>query len=80
MIDGAIGAYEDPYDGPWPIELGEEADLDFEAAWPLIWPQKTVLFQEDDQYYEYTGDFGGFWNSESPDALLFFQGRQYPIS
>ncbi|KUI69579.1 Tripeptidyl-peptidase sed1 [Cytospora mali] len=63
LIDGAIGAYEDPYDGPWPIELGEEADLDFEAAWPLIWPQKTVLFQEDDQYYEYTGDFNGFWNT-----------------
>ncbi|ROW03279.1 hypothetical protein VSDG_01502 [Cytospora chrysosperma] len=63
LIDGAIGAYEDPYDGPWPIELGAEADLDFEAAWPLIWPQKTVLFQEDDQYYEYTGDFGGFWNT-----------------
>lgn len=64
-----MGAYEDPYYGSWPVTLGEEADLDFQAAWPLIWPQKTVLFQEDDQYYEYTEDFNGFWNSECPICL-----------
>lgn len=66
-----MGAYEDPYDGPWPVTIGVEADLDFEAAWPLIWPQKTALFQEDDQYYEYTGDFYGFWNSESLKSSRF---------
>lgn len=77
LIDGALGAYEDPYDGQWPIELGEEADLDFEAAIPLIWPQKTVLFQEDDQYYEYTGAYSGFWNSEPP--MSSFCPRRFTI-
>lgn len=40
-----------------------EAALDFDSAWPLIYPQGTVLFQEDDEYYESTGDFQGFLNS-----------------
>lgn len=71
-----MGAYEDPYYGPWPVTLGEEADLDFEAAWPLIWPQKTVLFQEDDQYYEFTEDFYGFWNSEFSSVMPH---QQFPV-
>jgi len=50
--------------------MGEESDLDFQAAWPLIWPQKTVLFQEDDQWYEVNENeqdtpLLGFWNSKS---------------
>jgi tripeptidyl-peptidase I len=63
LIDGAIGAAQDP------SEVGTEANLDFEAAWPLIWPQKTVLFQADDQFYEInqgtvTTPYLGFYNSE----------------
>lgn len=22
-------------------------------AWPIVWPQKTVVFQVDDQWYEF---------------------------
>ncbi|KAM7215665.1 alkaline serine protease [Rhypophila decipiens] len=62
LIDGAIGAAQD-------LEmLGPESDLDFQSAWPLIWPQKTVLFQTDDQYYEINQTYQetpylGFWNT-----------------
>lgn len=51
LIDGAIGAVED-VPGYTQADAGVESDLDFEAAWPLIWPQKTVLFQTDDEFYE----------------------------
>ncbi|KAK6088557.1 Pro-kumamolisin [Seiridium cupressi] len=51
LVDGAIGAVED-VPGYTQEDAGVESDLDFEAAWPLIWPQKTVLFQTDDEYYE----------------------------
>jgi tripeptidyl-peptidase-1 len=44
-----------------PINL--EAPLDFDSSWPLIFPQKIVLFQEDDEFYESHGNFNGFWNS-----------------
>lgn len=44
-----------------PIDL--EAPLDFDSSWPLIYPQGLVLFQEDDEYYESTGNFNGFWNT-----------------
>lgn len=45
-IDGAFGAAQTAK------QVGIESDLDFEAAQPLIWPQKTVLFQTDDEFYE----------------------------
>jgi tripeptidyl-peptidase-1 len=61
LIDGAIGAIEDTTEFV-PIDL--EAPLDFDSAGPLIYPQKLVLFQEDDEYYESTGNFNGFWNSK----------------
>ncbi|KUJ15936.1 alkaline serine protease [Mollisia scopiformis] len=60
LIDGAIGAIEDTTEFV-PIDL--EAPLDFDSSQPLIYPQKLVLFQEDDEYYESTGDFNGFWNT-----------------
>ncbi|KAI1325767.1 subtilisin-like protein [Xylariaceae sp. FL0255] len=62
LIDGAIGAVETP--SPiYPLQVGLESSLDFDSAWPLIYPQGTVLFQTDDEYYEYTGNFSGFWNT-----------------
>ncbi|GAP82686.1 putative alkaline serine protease [Rosellinia necatrix] len=62
LIDGAIGAIETP--SPlYPLEVGLESSLDFDSAWPLIWPQGTVLYQTDDEYYEHTGNFTGFWNT-----------------
>lgn len=60
LVDGAIGAIEDTTEYV-PIDL--EAPLDFDASQPLIYPQKLVLFQEDDEYYESTGNFNGFWNT-----------------
>lgn len=69
LIDGAIGAIEDTTEFV-PEDL--EAALDFNSAQPLIYPQKLVLFQEDDEYYESTGTYG-FWNSKSPHLNLIFQ-------
>lgn len=64
LIDGAIGP------SATLAEAGTESNLDFESAWPLIWPQKTVLFQTDDQYIEVNQTdlhtpYLGFWNSKS---------------
>lgn len=50
LVDGAVGSAEAA--GLSEDEVGVESDLDFMASWPLIWPQSTVLFQSDDQYYE----------------------------
>ncbi|KAK8006812.1 hypothetical protein PG989_000802 [Apiospora arundinis] len=61
LVDGAVGAIEEP--SPYPIEAGSESALDFDAAWPLIWPQGTVLYQVDDEYYEHSSNFSGFWNT-----------------
>ncbi|EFW98614.1 alkaline serine protease [Grosmannia clavigera kw1407] len=60
LIDGAIGAIEDTTEFV-PSEL--EAPLDFDSAWPLIYPQGAVLFQDNDEYYESTNDYNGFWNT-----------------
>ncbi|TVY25147.1 Tripeptidyl-peptidase sed1 [Lachnellula hyalina] len=60
LIDGAIGATEDTTEYV-PTDL--EAPLDFDSSSPLIYPQGLVLFQEDDEYYESTGAFNGFWNT-----------------
>lgn len=61
-IDGAFGAAKNV------SSAGVESDLDFEAAQPLIWPQKTVLFQTDDEFYELNETstntpIRGFWNT-----------------
>lgn len=50
---------------------GIEANLDLEIAMPLVYPQKTVLWQVDDDWYENTMGQGstqypGFFNSMSP--------------
>ncbi|KAL3426195.1 Pro-kumamolisin [Phlyctema vagabunda] len=60
LIDGAIGATEDT---PEFVPIDLEAGLDFDSSQPLIYPQKLVLFQEDDEYYESSGNFNGFWNT-----------------
>ncbi|KAL7790713.1 peptidase S8/S53 domain-containing protein [Trichoderma ceciliae] len=64
LIDGAIGSWEDlvaavgsDYGG-----IGLESTLDLQASIPLVWPQKTVLFQTNDEYYE-TEQPAGFLNT-----------------
>ena len=47
---------------------GEEADLDFQVSIPLIWPQNTVLWQADDEWYEQdqakaNTKYNGFFNT-----------------
>ncbi|ORY56843.1 alkaline serine protease [Pseudomassariella vexata] len=51
---------------------GAESNLDFQMAYGLIWPQQTVLFQVDDEYYQYNqttsntpyrGFFNNLWNA-----------------
>ena len=44
FIDGA----EAPTDT---ADAGGESDLDFELAYPLIYPQTVTLYQTDDSYY-----------------------------
>ncbi|KAH8122416.1 subtilisin-like protein [Trichoderma asperelloides] len=62
LIDGAVGAIEDP-SNLTDVEDGAESALDFNSAIPLIYPQGTVLFQEDDQWYKSHGGYSGFWNT-----------------
>ncbi|KAB5571736.1 putative Tripeptidyl-peptidase sed1 [Coniochaeta sp. 2T2.1] len=68
LIDGAIGAIEDT-DEFVPIDL--EAPLDFDSAWPLIYPQGLVLFQEDDDYCTYSayGETGDCTATECRDPV-----------
>ena len=57
MIDGAIAPVA-------PGSAGGESSLDFELAYPIIYPQELVLFQSDDSYY--TSEFtyaSGFFNT-----------------
>ncbi|CAK7198753.1 hypothetical protein SEUCBS139899_001417 [Sporothrix eucalyptigena] len=47
---------------------GPEANLDLEIAMPLVYPQKTVLWQVDDEYYEQamirgSTQYPGFFNT-----------------
>ncbi|KAH8883530.1 alkaline serine protease [Thozetella sp. PMI_491] len=61
-INGAIGA------GMTLDQLGTEAALDVQAVWPLIWPQKVVMYQNDDQYIERSqteanSPYKGFYNT-----------------
>lgn len=45
------------------LAAGAESDLDFQVAYPLIYPQGTVLFQTDDPVYENNYTFTGFLNN-----------------
>ena len=49
--------------------VGGESTLDFQASMPLIWPQKPVLFQTDDELYEIEGTEG--WMNSRPDSWSF---------
>lgn len=64
-INGAYGPTNDT------SKAGEEADLDFQVAIPLIWPQRTILFQADDEWYQKDqlrpeSKYPGFFNSQYP--------------
>jgi len=45
-------AFIDGAQAPVPVsQAGGESDLDFELAYPILWPQCTVLYQTDDINY-----------------------------
>ena len=47
-----IPAFIDGAQAPVPVQdAGGESELDFELAYPLIYPQTTTLYQTDDLYY-----------------------------
>ncbi|KAL4921471.1 peptidase S8/S53 domain-containing protein [Aspergillus aurantiobrunneus] len=49
---------------PAPVDnAGPESSIDFQVAYPLIWPQNTILFQTDDPVYQNNYDFDGFLNN-----------------
>lgn len=52
LIDGAVGPANPSASPVVPIG-GGETDLDVEMAWPIIWPQQAVVYQVDDQWYEF---------------------------
>ena len=55
-VDGATA--------PDPVTLaGPESDLDFQLAYPIIYPQTTTLFQTDDNVYQNNYTFNGFLNT-----------------
>ncbi|KAK8026252.1 hypothetical protein PG990_004075 [Apiospora arundinis] len=65
-INGGLGVTDDLR------QAGSEANLDFQMAYGLIWPQQTVLYSVDDEYYQdnqasadspYKGFFNNFWNA-----------------
>lgn len=68
LVDGAIGAVEDA--PKLNLSVGLESSLDFDSSWPIIWPQKTVLYQVDDEHYEVEGT-NGFWNSKTLSLSQF---------
>lgn len=45
------------------LDAGPESDLDFQIAYPLIYPQSTILFQTDDPVYENNYTYPGFLNN-----------------
>ena len=55
-IDGAVAPIDVAHAGP-------ESDLDFQIAYPIIWPQNSILFQTDDMVYENNYAFVGFLNN-----------------
>lgn len=65
-INGAYGPTPDVQ------QAGEEANLDFQVSIPLIYPQKALLFQTDDEWYQqdqqradtkYLGFFNTFFDA-----------------
>ena len=47
-----IPAFIDGAEAPVPVQdAGGESDLDFQLAYPLIYPQTTTLYQTDDLFY-----------------------------
>lgn len=42
--------------------VGGEAELDFQVAYPIVYPQELVLYSSNDAYYAYDTNITGFFN------------------
>lgn len=62
FIDGATAPVPTP-DG------GSESDLDFELAYPIIYPQTITLYQTDDSYYVQNSSYNAGLFNTFLDAL-----------
>ncbi|KAJ2974061.1 hypothetical protein NUW58_g8780 [Xylaria curta] len=66
-VNGGEGPTKELYDA------GVEANLDFQMAYGLIWPQEPALFQVDDEWYQQSqlssAEYGGFFNSKLTRTL-----------
>ena len=61
---------------------GGESTLDFELAYPLLYPQKLVLYQTDDYHYAVEKQPEGFLNTflDAVDGVRIFRSRLSLIS
>lgn len=61
-VDQAAWFYDDA--GDEAATMPDEADLDVEVAWPIIYPQDVTVFQVDDVYYNlYSASTLGLFNT-----------------
>jgi tripeptidyl-peptidase-1 len=59
MLDAIDGAT-----APNPVEkAGNESNLDFQTVYPIVFPQKIVLYQTDDPVYQANYTYNGFLNN-----------------
>lgn len=78
-INGASGA------SPSQDTAGGEGNVDLMVAMPLVWPQKTVLFDTDDDYYQNamatgSSQVGGTFNSKFPSPTMYSLASLTPCS
>lgn len=60
-VDQASWFYNDPNDTY--TTFPDEADLDIQVAWPVIYPQNITVFQVDDAYYNLKSATLGIFNT-----------------
>jgi tripeptidyl-peptidase-1 len=59
-----IPAFIDGAKAPVPVEhAGGESDLDFELAYPIVYPQSITLYQTDDKHWATNSSIQGFLNT-----------------
>jgi tripeptidyl-peptidase-1 len=77
-VDGGYGPAESIGDA------GSEANLDFQMAYGLIYPQQAVVFQVDDEVYQYNqttnnSPYRGFFNSRPRSFITYKNPLLTPI-
>ena len=77
-IDGALAPESEATEAS--EENGEESLLDFELAFPLVYPQKVFLYQTDDAYYAtHINGFGDTFLDALDASYCTFEGGDSSI-